>query len=151
MTIRFYVDNDVQRLGKWLRFAGFDTFYRKELSLQKIAHLCQKERRIFITRSSSRGRWQSPRLRVELLKTTDIYQQIKAILAKYPINKENIGTRCMQCNVRLRPYLLPIDLRKDGIYAVREQIHDPKYCPRCGKIFWKGSHYDAMYRVIVGS
>jgi len=141
MTIRFYTDDNVQRLGKWLRFAGFDTFYRKELSLQKIDHLCQKERRIFITRSHHKDikRFGG---RVETLSTSDIYQQIDTILKKYPVSKDNIASRCIRCNVLLRPYLQPNIVNPD------HPRPDSKYCPRCGKIFWKGSHYDAMYLVI---
>jgi len=139
MAVRFYCDSNVQRLAKWLRFAGFDTFFRAELPLSKIDHLCQKERRVFITRSKKKD---VRRLlcSVEILESEDVFVQLKVILSKYPVCEEKIGTLCIRCNVRLRV--------SDKLQGVPEHITEAVYCPRCGRLYWKGSHYENMVGVL---
>jgi len=143
MTVRFYCDSTVQRLAKWLRFAGFDTFYRKELSLQKIDTLCQRERRVFITRNKKKD-IRKLLCSIEILEHSNIYHQIEAILSKYKIDITKIATLCIECNVTLKPYNQPVN----HLQGVPGHIKDVLFCPRCGKLFWKGTHYQNMLKVI---
>ena len=123
---KFYCDVNVNRLAKYLRFAGFDVMTRKELSKQKIEHICDKERRVFITRSKQKdiNTFKS----IEILTSNDVFEQLHDILKRYKIIPENIGSRCILCNVKLRSVT---DTEK-------------KYCPRCGRHYHKGNHYYEM-------
>ena len=131
MTVKFFCDTNIIRLAKWLRFAGFDVLTRKELSKIRIDNLCVKDRRVFITRSKHKD-IKLFRARVETVCFEDIYSQIKFILSKYPVNHELISTRCIKCNVKLR------------IVVGSEE----KYCPRCGRKYWEGTHFHNMMKVI---
>ena len=123
---KFFCDQDVYRLAKWLRFAGFDTMTRQELSLHKIEALCKKEKRIFLTRNK---RLKSFSTSYIILESNDYKEQLNQIHLLFKLNIEKIGCRCMKCNVLLK---------------VSKEKEDHKYCPRCGKYFWKGTHYQMM-------
>ena len=130
--MKFFCDTNIIRLAKWLRFAGFDVVTRKELSKTRIDNLCVKEKRIFITRNKQR-KVKLFRSKVEIVLSEDIFTQIKCILSKYPIQTELISSRCIICNVKLRIHLTP----------------NEKYCPRCGRKYWQGTHYQNMLKVIL--
>ena len=131
MVVKFFCDTNIIRLAKWLRFAGFDVITRKELSKIKIDNICQKDKRIFITRSTKRD-IKLFKSKVEIIKSEDIFTQIKQIISKYPHDKALISTRCIICNVKLR---IPDSMKN-------------KYCPRCGREYWEGTHYKNMLKVI---
>ena len=137
---KFFCDVNVNKLAKWLRFAGFDTMTRQELSKAKIDVLCIKERRVFITRNQNIKNFQAS---IEELSSENVQEQLEYILSKYKIDKDLIGSRCIECNVFLKEVsVIPNHLL---FYA---NIEDVKYCSRCGKYFWKGSHYEKMYKRI---
>jgi len=127
---KFFCDRNVYRLAKYLRFAGFDTMTRQDLSLSKIDTICKKERRTFITRNKSVRNFRS---KVVILDSDCVYEQIKAILTLYKFDMESVSTRCLKCNVKLR---------------ISNNDTSMKYCPRCGKYFWKGTHYTDMLKII---
>ena len=131
-TVKFFCDSNIVRLAKWLRFAGFDVITRKELSKTKIDYICQKDKRIFITRSKKRD-IKLFKSKVEIILSEDIIDQIKQVMSKYPHHTELIASRCIVCNVKLRN---TTDPSKD------------KYCPRCGRQYWKGTHYINMLKII---
>jgi uncharacterized protein with PIN domain len=125
-VVKFFCDVNVFRLAKWLRFAGFDTMTRRELSKDKIAQICKKDRRILLTRDK---KWSSVP-KVEIIISENYLDQLEQILAKYHLRDELISTRCIDCNVLLK----------------NTTLHAPhlKYCPRCGKKYWQGTHYQNM-------
>ena len=129
-AIKFFCDRDVYRLAKWLRFAGFDTMTRQEMPIHKIEALCKKERRVFLTRNKG---LKSFTHRYIILESNDYKEQLKQILSLFKMDKDKIATRCMKCNVLLKECI---------------EKENQKYCPRCGKYFWKGTHYEMMCSVL---
>ncbi|MCL2063962.1 MAG: Mut7-C RNAse domain-containing protein [Candidatus Cloacimonetes bacterium] len=126
---KFFCDINVQRLAKWLRFAGFDTMTRRELSKQRIEYICKKDKRIFITRNKKIKHFNAS---MEVLSPENVHEQLKYVLSKFAIEESLIASRCIECNVVLR-------ILED----------DKKYCPRCGKYFWKGTHYQNMLNIVM--
>lgn len=133
MTVKFFCDTNVLRLAKWLRFAGFDTMSRKELSKEKIDYICYKDRRIFISRSQKKDIKQF-KSKIEILISDDVFKQLDYCLSKYRVNKNLIATRCIECNVVMTECNADVSI---------------KFCSRCGKKFWKGTHFQEMYNVIM--
>ena len=130
--VKFFCDTNVLKLAKWLRFAGFDTMTRRELSISKIENVCQKDKRIFITRNKGIRNF---RASLEIISFENIDDQLKYFLSKYPFQKDLFGSRCLKCNV-----ILKISAKQAPILSQNQM----KYCPRCGKYFWQGSHYQNM-------
>jgi uncharacterized protein with PIN domain len=138
MTVKFFCDNDVLRLAKWLRFAGFDTITKKELSKKKIVNYCLKYKRILITRNHKKKITNCllddkiTNNKLEILESNNIFQQLEYITNKYNINKDLIATICIVCNKKLLNY-----------------ENDEKFCSKCGRKFYKGSNYLYMLNILM--
>lgn len=127
----FDVDGMLGRLAKWLRILGFDTAYP-----------CRKpaEDRYFVT-ANKRAR--DPRAIV--VEGAEPLEQLRQVLdATQAVPDPDLFlSRCLLCNVRVRE--IPNDDLRDrvppGICAAISAFHE---CPRCGRIYWEGSHADRI-------
>ncbi|MDD5597476.1 MAG: Mut7-C RNAse domain-containing protein [Victivallaceae bacterium] len=144
---RFILDVNLGALARRLRMLGFDCLYRNDYDDPEIADIAVAEKRIILTRDSgllkigkvTRGYWvrsQIPEEQAEeILCRFDLYSQIS------PFN------RCISCNGRLEA------VEKAEIIELLEPLtkkyyHEFYRCQNCGKLFWKGSHYESMLRRI---
>ncbi len=133
---RFIVDHMLGSLARWLRMMGYDTVYDKSLDDAAIAKTAQAEGRTILTRdkalSESPGGF--------LLDAVDLDNQLKAIAQKFGLRFHDDLIRCSTCNGELVE--LPKEEAKgkvpDGAHAANEKFWR---CSRCGKIYWKGSHW----------
>jgi len=145
---RFILDTNLGKLVRYLRLLGFDTLYNTDwhdAELAKIAAAGNK--RILLTRDHgllkrkqvSHGyfvRNDQPEMQVrEVLSRFDLYQAIKPF------------SRCMQCNGLIRPVekTQVIDRLPRRVAEVFDQFSE---CEYCGRVYWQGSHYDHMQRII---
>ena len=139
---KFLLDENLGKLAKWLRMLGYDSVVYKSISIEKKIYLCVKERRIFLTRSKKIAKMNEHFSRI-LIRTEKYDNQLKEILPLLEINNEMFFSRCLECNNRLQA----IKTEKiDGLVPenVKHNFTDYKICRKCGKIYWRGSHYDAM-------
>ena len=144
---RFVVNTHLGRLAGYLRMLGFDTLYRNDFKDQELAHLSNREGRILLTRDRGllkRGevthgyfvRENYPRGQlVEVLQRFDLAGAVKPF------------KRCLCCNGLLA------SVRKedivDSLPAKTRQYYDQyRHCQTCGRIYWRGSHYQHMQRFI---
>ncbi len=147
MPIKFLVDFMLGKLAKQLRILGFDTEYIKPqagnnyepLSLIKTA---QSQERILLTRNT-KLRDYSCVLFIESEKTKD---QIHQIISHFKIDKEiKTFSRCIVCNELLTPISKPEVKGKVPFYIF--QTKDKfSCCPKCRKIYWKGTHLKDMQK-----
>jgi len=138
---RFYIDPTVRRLGKWLRYLGFDApFTGPRTSPPLDGYL--------ITKRKS-GIQPSPR--VLFVPHDRIEKQLPWFIERFKdeINPAVLGNRCIRCNETL------IEIPKEDVmnlipdYVFQTQTHF-KECPRCHKIYWKGSHVSRMRAFLAG-
>jgi uncharacterized protein with PIN domain len=140
---RFIADVNVLKLGRLLILMGFDVVCSSSFSDKEIADLSQSESRIVLTRDTT------------LLKRKKIvfarriqshlpYDQVVEAMNFFGLrHRTAFFSRCTQCNQTL------VKVEKNDILHLLEP-KTRKYfsvffqCPACQKIFWKGSHYDAM-------
>ena len=143
--MRFVLDVHLGRLAGYLRMLGFDAVYRNDFGDEELADLSRRERRILLTRD--RGLLKRSAVSHGYLVRDD---QPRAQLAEVVRRFDLVGsiaelTRCMRCNGLLEPIekaaildrLLPKTRRYYDQFAV---------CRGCGRIYWKGSHYEDMRR-----
>ncbi len=127
----FDVDGMLGGLAKWLRISGFDAAYP-----------CKKpsEDRYFV---SANKRTRNPR--VIVVQGNDPVEQLRQVLdaAQVTPDEHLFLSRCLLCNVPVREIpeseargRVPLQIGA-GISAFNE-------CPRCGRIYWEGSHADRM-------
>jgi uncharacterized protein with PIN domain len=137
---RFLADAMLGKLCRWMRFLGYDVEYAdSSMEDDDIIRKCSTCGLILITMDVDL----SQRLeRSILLRSFDIDDQLLTILDAYPIGKEKEMSRCPVCNGIL-------DL-KSGFMgnsvpeAISRNFHEFWECTGCGRIYWKGSHYDKI-------
>lgn len=133
---KFIVDHMLGSLARWLRMMGYDTVYDKSLDDAAIAKTAEAEGRVIITRDKEL----SEKPGAFLLDATELEGQLKAIANKYGLRFHDELIRCSTCNGEL--VVLPKEEAKgkvpDGAHASNEKFWR---CSRCGKIYWKGSHW----------
>jgi uncharacterized protein len=145
--VRFVLDAHLGRLAASLRLAGFDTLYRRDFGDGELALVAAREHRILLTRdqallkrrSVSHGCWlreTNPRLQfVDILRRFDLTRLVQPF------------SRCLSCNEQLTE--VSSEAVRDRLPPrVREQRDEFRVCRGCDRVYWKGSHYDAMVRFL---
>lgn len=139
---RFICDFMLGRLAKWLRLLGFDTAYYRNADGKTIINRSKKEGRIILTRSKILSEKFEDLILIESENLMDQLEQItRSVKIKSPFS------RCPLCNIETK------EVRKETIKEdvppyVFEIHNDFKRCPECGRVFWKGTHYKEIKKVI---
>lgn len=139
----FILDVHLGRLAKLLRMLGFDSLYRNNYEDSEIISISLKEKRVILTRDRgllkrkavTHGYWiesTKPEKQIqEVLRRLDLFSQIR------PFH------RCMVCNGIINK----ID-KTAGMHHLpaAAALYDKEFytCLTCGRIYWKGSHYNKM-------
>ena len=142
--MKFLVDENLQRLGSWLRAAGYDTLIESdgrpdyELIKQALA-----EERLLITRDRKMTEYRRAPGTVILLECENLEDCIAVLSRQLPINwLHEPFVRCLVCNTRLvhasKEHLQVLPIR------LRNSIDQAYYCPGCKKVYWDGSHVRRM-------
>ncbi|WP_051305896.1 Mut7-C RNAse domain-containing protein [Desulfogranum mediterraneum] len=146
--LRFLVDVNVARLRTYLRMIGMDTLYQPQWTDHELALLAAQRGCILL----SRDRGLLRRKIIEhghLIRSEDPIQQLAEIIAYYGLSgRLNPFSRCIKCNALLQPAakedLLPL------LEPLTRKYYDTFFrCPGCDKIYWPGSHRDAMEKMVI--
>lgn len=146
---RFVLDVHLGRLAAQLRMMGFDTLYRNDYEDDELAKISSTERRILLTRDLGvlkRGIV----VYGYYVRATNPERQLVEVMRRYNL----FGVcqpffRCTECN----SVLVKVDKEavSDRLQARTKQFYDDfRQCQGCGKIYWKGTHYQRMQRLIDG-
>lgn len=147
--LRFVADSHLGGLARMLRMLGFDTLYDNNFHDDDIVALAERDGRIVLSRDR------------ELLKRRPIIygcyphaqkpaEQLREIARRLDLARNaKPFTLCLHCNVPLRPVdkasvldrLLP---------RVREYYDRFSTCDACGRVYWEGSHWRNMQRLLDG-
>lgn len=140
---KFVVDDMLGKLAKRLRLLGFDVVYPKITADSMIVKISKEENRIILTRDNGIARIKG--LNVILIKSKKLDIQIKEVFqkGKFPLNKNLMFTRCSVCNNPADP------IEKEKIKSkvpplIYKMFEDFTYCPKCDKVYWKGTHYEKI-------
>ena len=145
--MRFIVTKELGRLARWLRIAGFDTIYFTVEKKATLSLTALRDNRIIITRSKEKTDYLEKQ--TVMIKSNKLEEQLKEVIArlKLKIDEKTMFTRCTLCNEILE------DVGKESIkdavpeYVYQHQEHFMK-CPKCEKIYWKGSHWGHVKEVL---
>jgi uncharacterized protein with PIN domain len=144
---RFVADVMLGRLAKWLRIAGFYVLYSNRFSDDELVALSRAEGRILLSRDT-RLLVRKVVRRFVFLESDQIQDQIRQIFRLIGLqNLPDILSRCLSCNEVLAP--IPRDGVKDRVptYVFATQPNF-KSCPRCQRIYWAGTHRQAVLRTL---
>jgi uncharacterized protein with PIN domain len=139
-------DEMLQRLGRWLRAAGYDTLIadggKRDRDLLARA---VRERRILVTRDRKLAEHRGAMGWVIVLRANNLDGCVAEVSEQLRIDwLLKPFTRCVVCNTELAP--LPPALRSAIPQRLSSQRADLRHCPLCWKVYWSGGHVDRMRR-----
>jgi hypothetical protein len=144
LMMKFVADVMLGRLTRFLRFEGYDVEYDSGWNDET---LLRKSRwRILLTKDRGlAARVRSSR--IYLVEANGAENQLQEIRKKFPLKNDTAGTRCLVCNTRLRAFpkkkvehlVPPFVFRKYDAFFV---------CTFCRRVYWKGTHFERMSRMI---
>jgi uncharacterized protein with PIN domain len=144
---RFVLDGHLGRLAAYLRMLGFDCLYDNDYDDDQLADEAAQENRILL----SRDRRLLMRKSVTdgyCLRSLDSLEQLAEVVKRFDLARRAIPFhRCLRCNHLLQP----VDKEDviDRLEPLTKKFFDEFHiCPACGQIYWKGSHYERMQKVV---
>ena len=146
---RFVADAHLGGLAHMLRMLGFDTLYENHFHDDAIVALGEQDGRIVLTRDREllKRRAVTHGCYVHALKSEE---QLREIVGRLDLARSaKPFTLCLHCNVPLRP------VDKASVLdrlppKVREHYERFSTCDTCGRVYWEGSHWRNMRRVLDG-
>jgi uncharacterized protein with PIN domain len=139
-------DEMLQRLGRWLRAAGYDTVIAEGGKRDRdLLARARREGRILVTRDRKLAEHRGAEGAVVVLRANDLEGCVGELTRRLAIDwLLNPFTRCVVCNAELTP--LPPALMESVPASLAASEAELRHCPLCWKIFWKGGHVARMRR-----
>ena len=143
--VRFALDVHLRKLAALLRLAGFDALLLTEDA--EVAAVSAAEARVALTRDVGllkrsivqHGYW---------IRQTDPELQLVEVLERFDlVDRMDPFVRCMECNT----LLVAVDVEAvaerlpPGTRECFSQFHR---CPGCDRVYWQGSHYERLVRLL---
>ncbi|MGD9029313.1 MAG: Mut7-C RNAse domain-containing protein [Anaerolineae bacterium] len=139
--LRLLADCMLGRLAKWLRLLGYDTAYENDATDHELARRARAEGRLLLTRdrelAARRG------LGTLLIQSEQLAHQVQQVEDALGPPAEPALSRCSVCNVVLEEMEREEAADRVPRYVLETQT-EFRHCPSCGRVYWSGTHVDAM-------
>ena len=150
---RFIVDINVAKVARWLRMMGYDTVLFDHGHDDRMIRIALDEGRVIITRDTQlmkRRVITSGRLRAVLVGSDRTEQQVRQVMNELHLDANfRPFSLCLECNQ-------PLEKRsKEEVaglvppYVFKTQDAYVQ-CPGCFRVYWKGTHWQAMTEKLRG-
>jgi hypothetical protein len=140
---RFLADAMLGRLARWLRVLGFDTAYDATLPDPVLVRRAADERRLLLTRDRHLLRELRPARALEVRSQVPLEQLDEVVSALALAPPAALFTRCLLCNLVLSP-VADAEASRLVPSSARGLPGPVRRCPRCGRVYWLGSHARRM-------
>ncbi|MEY2602481.1 MAG: uncharacterized protein QOH31_239 [Verrucomicrobiota bacterium] len=152
-VLAFVADGHLGKLTQNLRLLGIDVDYRPDARDSELLVTMVRERRALLTRDR--------RLLMHRVVQTGYYprsqhsiEQTVEVIKRFNLTEKLAPfQRCLRCNEPLNPVPKETVLEKLEPLT-RLYYHDFRRCPKCGQIYWRGSHFERLQKrveTIIGS
>lgn len=144
---KFIADINLGHIVKYMRLLGFDVRFDTLLSNRQIIVISRKENRIVLTRSRNLLRFKDITHGIFIHPGTT-EEQVRGIIDFLDI-MDNVKpfSRCLRCNSPLKT--IPNESIIERIPPKTRVLCDEySYCKPCEKIYWKGTHFTKMKRMV---
>jgi len=141
--IRFIADVMLGKLAKWMRILGWDVSYDNTISDSQLLRDAEREGRIVLTRDRRMiEEWKVDRYL--LMRSDDPTDQLREVVRRFGRPMEGrLLERCLVCNVVLDS--TDQEMVKGSVPEYISKVHTRfSSCSHCGRIYWRGSHYNRM-------
>lgn len=146
-TLRFIVDSNVGKLVKWLRMLGYDAVFFDGEDDAYMIDRALKEGRVILTRDTQvmkRGVITSGRLKAILIDSDQPEPQVRQVIDTLHIDSQSrLFTVCLECNNPLEERSKEEVEQRVPPYVFQTQQQYME-CPVCHRIYWRGTHWQAM-------
>jgi hypothetical protein len=144
---KFICDVHLGALARLLRLAGFDTLYRNDYADEKIVDIALAEKRCILTRD--RGILKRKAVtHGYCLRSVHPEEQAREVLARFDLySSMKPFALCIECGGAVSR------VDKASVAAAlpekTRECYDEFYkCGLCGKIYWQGSHYADLEKIV---
>jgi uncharacterized protein with PIN domain len=146
---RLLLDEMLGRLARWLRVLGYDAEWAAGRPDDELLGLAARERRLLLTRDTRLlARRLISRGQVSACFVHDDHLLQQLVQLRADIGLRAVGPpRCLVCNAELLPISRAAASSKVPDYVAATQTAF-KECPRCRRVMWPGTHWQAMLRVL---
>jgi len=144
---KFIADINLGDIVKYMRVLGLDLYFDPLLSTREIIEISKRENRVILTKSRKLLKFKDVSHGIFIRPGTTT-EQIRRIIDYLDI-KDNIKpfSRCLCCNT-----LLDIVLKEKILDRIppktKEFCDEYVQCQSCDKIYWKGTHFINMKKVV---
>lgn len=145
--MKFLCDAMLGGLAKWLRAAGYDTYYAREgteLADGFLVRLAADEGRALLTSDGGfleRKPVRDGEIEFLLLPHGPVEGQLRRVVRHYGLVRRE--SRCMECNGELRQ--VSAGAVSGRVPCGVAEDHDRFFlCGGCGRVFWHGSHWERI-------
>jgi uncharacterized protein with PIN domain len=149
MEIKFIADNNVGKLARWLRLIGYDTVLFEKKDDSQMIKTALSEGRVILTRD---GQFVRRRLVID--------GRLKAIQIKHddPVLQVQEVKQTLNLNYHFKPFSLCLECNQELIDRDKKEVQNrvPAHvfktqaqyteCPACHRIYWRGTHWQAMVK-----
>lgn len=149
-SIRFVADAHLGGLARLLRMAGFDTSYRNDFQDRELVDLAVRETRIVLTRDRDLLKHRAVTHGC-YLHALEPLQQFAEIIARLGLKGAiRPFAICLICNSPLHAIARHevIERLPPSVRARHERF---THCDVCGRVYWEGSHWQHMRRLLAAS
>jgi hypothetical protein len=150
-TPKFIVDCNVGKLAKWLRLMGYDSRFFEGSDDSQLVAIAQAEGRVILSRDTQimkRRVITSGKLKAVLIHNDDPELQIHQVIDALSLDSRfRPFTICLECNQVLveRSKDEVKDLVPPYVFQTQNQYME---CPGCHRIYWRGTHWQAMTKTL---
>lgn len=144
---RFVADTHLGKLARHLRIAGFDCLWENDFGDEEIVAYSVAQKRIILTRDLGILKRQAVE-RGHFVRATESGAQLREVVRAFQLeNSLRPFTRCRACNVELG------EISKESVAErlppeVRLRFDRFTECPLCRRVFWRGTHYERLERLL---
>ena len=147
----FIVDVNAGKLARWLRLIGYDTLLFREQDDGVMVKIALRENRVILTKDSEilkRRLVTGGKIKVIHLESDVTKTQLQQVARTLHLDLQlNPFSRCLECNEPL------VERGREDVrnlvppHVYKTQTHYMQ-CPLCQRVYWRGTHWQAMCRQI---
>ena len=147
MEIKFVADNNVGKLARWLRLIGYDTLFFEQKDDAQMIKIALGGDRVILTKDAQftkRRLVANGTLKTMHIEQDDPRLQVQEVVKTLKLDHHfKPFSLCLECNRVLvaRDKEEVKNLVPDRVFETQTQYTQ---CPACHRIYWPGTHWEAM-------
>ena len=144
---RLVLDVHLGRLTRYLRLLGFDAAYDPGTDDPQLVEVSTRDSRVLLTRDIGLLMYGVLEYGY-FVRAVDPFEQLTEVARRFDLmGSIDAFTRCVACNGALEP-VAKEDIADRLAPRTRRHYDDFRRCADCAHIYWKGSHYARLQKVV---